>query len=112
MLQKEFSRVDNFTGYLTQFFDRVQAVNAPQTILDIPAGIGLFAAGLREQGHQVTCADINRERNDYGYADMNQRLPFDDAHFDTCLCLEGIEHLVNSVSFIQELCRVTKPTIL
>ena len=79
-----------------------------QRILDIPAGNGLFAGRLRQSGHQVVCADINRERPDYIFADLNETLPFADAEFDTCVCMEGIEHVMDSAALIGEFCRVTK----
>lgn len=109
MLEKDFSHTANFTGYMEQVFRIVQSGPRAQRILDIPAGNGLLAARVREAGHEVLCADINREKPDYIFADLNQRLPFADSAFDTCLCLEGIEHTLNPMGLISELCRITKP---
>ena len=79
-----------------------------QKILDIPAGNGLLAARLRESGHNVICADINSEKEDYILADMSETLPFDDKEFDTVICLEGIEHVLEPAKLIAELCRICK----
>ena len=109
MLETEFSHVPNFTGYMEVVFRIIQTEKRPQKVLDIPAGNGLLAARLRECGHEAVCADINREKPDYIYADLNERLPFSDQEFDTCVCMEGIEHVIDSAALISELCRVTAP---
>jgi SAM-dependent methyltransferase len=109
MLEKNFSHVGNFTGYMEIVFRAVQSGKSRQRILDIPAGNGLLSARLRECGHDAVCADINRAQADYVYANLDQPLPFADAEFDTCLCLEGIEHVVDSAALIKEFCRITRP---
>lgn len=109
MLDRDFSHVSDFTGYMAVVFGIIQEQAGHQKILDVPAGKGLLASRLREAGHEVTCADINRERADYVYADLNEPLPFQDAAFDTCICTEGIEHVLDPAALIRELCRVTRP---
>lgn len=109
MLSTDFSHVPNFTGYMGRVFAHVQAGPARQRVLDLPAGNGLLAAELRKAGHDVACADINRERTDYVYADLNERLPFGDVEFDTVVCLEGIEHVLDPQALIGELVRITRP---
>ncbi len=59
-------------------------------------------------GHEVICGDINRERADYRYMDMAKPLSVADGEFDAVICLEGLEHLVNPVRLIGELCRATR----
>lgn len=109
MLSTDYSHVPNFTGYMQQVFDHVRQGPARQRILDIPAGNGILSAKLAELGHDTVCADINRERSDYVYADLNAVLPFSDGEFDTVLCLEGLEHVLDPQQLIRELCRITKP---
>ena len=109
MLEREFSHVDDFTGYMEVVMDLVRAGPARQKVLDIPAGQGLLAKRLRTFGYEVVCADINRAAPDYFYADMSQPLPFGNGEFDTTICMEGIEHIVDSARLIHELCRITKP---
>jgi len=107
-MQKEFSHVSNFTGYMKIVFELVNNNIERQKILDIPAGNGLLAIKLRESGYDVICADINSEKEDYVFADMSEILPFDDEEFDTVICLEGIEHVLEAAKLIYELCRVCK----
>ncbi|MEA3365643.1 MAG: methyltransferase domain-containing protein, partial [Candidatus Hydrogenedentes bacterium] len=42
-------------------------------------------------------------------ADMNERLPFEDAAFDAVVSIEGIEHIERPFDFIRECGRVLKP---
>lgn len=109
MLEEDFSHVPNFTGYMKIVLQSVLKESATQKILDIPAGQGLLADPLRKEGHEVVCADINKAHPDYVYADLDQQLPFSDGEFDTCICMEGLEHVVDSSALIKELCRITKP---
>lgn len=109
MLERDFTHVANFTGYMGIVFDLVQSANEPQRILDVPAGSGLLAGRLRAAGHDAVCADINQEQPDYVYADLNAPLPFANESFDTCLCLEGIEHVIAPPALVAELCRLTRP---
>src|ERR1041385_6622795 len=109
MLERDFSHVSNFTGYMQTVLRLASNGNSHHRILDIPAGNGLLAERLRNDGHEVVCADINRARPDYVYANLGEALPFRDAEFDACLCLEGIEHVLDSISLVRELCRITKP---
>src|SRR5918911_87234 len=109
MLERNFSHVGNFTDYMQTVLHLADNPNCQQRILDIPAGNGLLADRLSEHGHEVVCADINRARPGYIYANLSEVLPFRDAEFDTCLCLEGIEHVLDSISLVRELCRITRP---
>lgn len=108
MSASRFSHVDNFTGYMKVVAEYFAARPQGLRILDLPAGNGLLADALRASGHTVVCGDINRERDDYRYVDMAAPLPFPDGEFDTTICLEGLEHLVNPVQLIGELARVTR----
>src|ERR1043165_6315456 len=104
--RERFSHVANFTGYMAVALRALEALPQGSRILDLPAGNGLLADALRDAGHDVVCADINRERPDYQYVDMTGPLPFRDAEFDAALCLEGLEHLVDPVQLVRELARV------
>jgi SAM-dependent methyltransferase len=106
---ERFSHVANFTDYMAVALRSLEKKPPGLRILDLPAGNGLLADALRTAGHEVVCADINRERPDYVYADMAEPLPFADAEFDAALCLEGLEHLVDPVRLIAELARVVRP---
>lgn len=106
---RQFSHVGNFTGYMEVVARHFTNHGKKLKILDLPAGNGLLSAALRETGHVVTSADINRERPDFHYVDMAAQLPFADREFDAVICLEGLEHLVNPVHLIGEFARVTRP---
>jgi len=109
MLDKDYSHVGNFTGYMEIVSRLVQSSAARQRILDIPAGNGQLSERLRAAGHAVVCADINHEKPDYVFADLSQPLPFKDGEFDTVMCLEGIEHVVDSAALVREFCRIIRP---
>ena len=108
MSAPRFSHVRNFTGYMQIVADYFAGQPGGRRILDLPAGNGLLADALRARGHAVVCGDINRERADYWYVDMEASLPFGDSEFDAAICFEGLEHLVNPVQLIAELSRVTR----
>lgn len=107
-IMKKFSHVKNFTGYMTKVYHEINKSPVKQDILDIPAGNGLLSEKLSKDGHNVVCADINSERTDYVYADMESTLPFEDQSFDTIMCLEGIEHVIEPSRLVSELCRISR----
>lgn len=107
---KDFTHVDNFTGYMRVVADFVtQNGKAGQSVLDVPAGNGLLGDELKAKGFAVTCADINSERLEYVYANMEKPLPFADGQFDFAICMEGIEHVINPHQLASELTRIIKP---
>ena len=106
--ERPFSHVPNVTDYMRTVAGIVGERRERQRVLDMPAGNGLLADRLRESGHEVICADINRERPDFVHADMEEPLPFEDGAFDTVLCLEGIEHVLDPALLVAELCRVCR----
>lgn len=104
---RPFSHVGNITDYMRIIAGLIGTAEKKR-ILDIPAGSGKFSDILRQAGHEVVSADINRERSDFVYADMSSKLPFADNEFDTVVCMEGVEHVVNPVQLLEELVRVCK----
>jgi 2-polyprenyl-3-methyl-5-hydroxy-6-metoxy-1,4-benzoquinol methylase len=83
-------------------------------ILDAPCGEGALAERLVDNNFDVVCADIDEayfklKGVPFKRADLNQRLPFDDASFEYIASVEGIEHLENPFSCIREFARILKP---
>ncbi|MBU2568268.1 MAG: class I SAM-dependent methyltransferase [Elusimicrobia bacterium] len=84
------------------------------TVLDIPAGSGLFTSILFENKYKVYAADILPEKMSFEkvkcvFADMNKRLPFEDNFFDAVVCLAGIEHVENPMFTLSEFFRILSP---
>lgn len=107
-MNKDFSHVQETTLYMEavkHVIDRLP----PGKLLDCPAGKGIIGDFARARGFTVTSADINEERKDFVYCDMDQPLPFADGEFDVTVSLEGVEHLLYPTAFLRELVRVTQP---
>ncbi len=106
---KQFTHVSGFTEYMSIVQKLVLNYGQPNLkILDMPAGNGLLSDNLRKHGHEVTCADINSEKPEYAFVNMEHELPFEDATFDAVICLEGIEHVLSPDKLVKEICRVVK----
>ena len=82
---------------------------AGQRVLDMPAGSGKFGDSLKALRFAVTYGDINQERADFAYTDMEKPLPFADNSFDWVICMEGIEHVLHPAKLVEELSRITAP---
>jgi len=109
MLTRDFTHDSSFTDYMKVVESIIVRSGKPsQTVLDLPAGNGLFAERLTSHGFRVTCGDINQEKAGYVYVNMEQALPFPDESFDFTVCMEGLEHVINPSEFVAELSRVTR----
>jgi 2-polyprenyl-3-methyl-5-hydroxy-6-metoxy-1,4-benzoquinol methylase len=83
-------------------------------VLEMAAGSGAFARRLAELGFSVEACDLFPEQFrvpevPVKFADLSERLPYDDESFDFLSCLEGIEHLEDQFAFIRECWRVLRP---
>jgi 2-polyprenyl-3-methyl-5-hydroxy-6-metoxy-1,4-benzoquinol methylase len=83
-------------------------------VLETAAGSGAFAKRLVELGFTVEACDLYPEQFrvpgvPVRFADMSERLPYEDASFEVLSCLEGVEHLEDQFAFIRECWRVLKP---
>lgn len=109
MNTRDFSHDSSYTDYMRVVETLVsQLGQASDKLLDMPAGNGLFAEKMRSKGFLVTAADINEERPDYAYVDMEKALPFTSDSFDFITCMEGVEHVINPTGLISEMSRVVK----
>lgn len=106
---REFTHDSTFTDYMRVVEGILTRLGkSSDSLLDVPAGNGLFADKMRSKGFKVTCGDINKERGDYVHVNMEEPMPFEPESFDLVTCMEGIEHVVNPSSLIAELSRVVK----
>ncbi|MEO6051795.1 MAG: class I SAM-dependent methyltransferase [Pyrinomonadaceae bacterium] len=82
-------------------------------LLDIPAGEGALAVRLKSLGYSVVCCDLYPEifqllDVEIWSGNMDSRLAFDDAAFETIVCVEGLEHIENPSNAISEFARLLK----
>jgi len=95
-------------------YDTVQTILADRPrsrVLDIPAGEGALAARLAADGFPVTAADLYPEMFclddvEIHSANLDNRLPFENASFETIVCIEGLEHIENPANAIREFSRL------
>ena len=99
---------------ITTLGDRMNRVGCGQSVLDAGASDGLFLEQLglsqhgtgfnilracvkkiRAEGYRACCGDLDR-------------LPFRDKTFDTVICCQALEHLVNPIHALQELERICR----
>src|SRR5918996_547794 len=107
---------DTFYGWLN--------LSAGEHVLEIASGSGGPALYLAKKFKcHITGLDINDEgiktatQNaleskitdaKFQFADMNQRLPFDDETFDAVMCIDSMNHFGDRLSVLQEWYRVLK----
>lgn len=79
-------------------------------LLDAGCAEGVQVEKYRKQGLDVTGLDAGYETELVTKGSLLE-MPFDDAHFDTVMCLDVLEHLSHSTQpqAMAELYRVTKP---
>ncbi|MEJ2274458.1 MAG: class I SAM-dependent methyltransferase [Woeseiaceae bacterium] len=82
-------------------------------VVDIPSGEGRASAMFARRGATVRAFDLYPEfTNVEGvrgeYADLNDRLPVDDAYADLLICQEGIEHMPDKITLFREFNRALK----
>lgn len=89
-------------------------------VLDAGCGPGIYAEELVERRAEVVAIDgsvpmVDRAHGRLGpraevlVADLDERLPFDDADFDLVVCALVIHHVRDRGATLRELCRVLRP---
>lgn len=81
--------------------------------VDIPSGEGRASYVFAKRGADVRAFDLYPEFTTVDgvkteFADLNDRIPMEDASADLLICQEGIEHLPNKVDLLAEFNRVLK----
>ena len=70
-------------------------------------GLDINEEGIKTANHQALNARITDAK--FQFADVDQRLPFDDETFDAVLCADSMNHFRNRLGDFQEWHRVLKP---
>lgn len=89
--------------------------NMPKgSLLDFPAGTGSLAWCLKNEGFDVSAADIAPEafqnpEIEIRHGDLNGLFPFEQGQFDYACFVEGPEHVENVFQCFREFARVIKP---
>lgn len=83
-------------------------------VLDFPCGHGFLSRHLRDNGCDVSSADIDPavfEPKDIPWteADLDGILPFEDETFDAICCVAGLEHTESPYNTIRRFRRVLRP---
>jgi len=108
---------DTFYSWLT--------LSAGDHVLEIASGSGGPALYLsRKFKYQITGIDINEEgiktanqqaldmgitNARFQFADVDQRLPFDNGTFDAVMCMDSMNHFRERLAYLREWHRVLKP---
>lgn len=100
-------------GAHQRVFDLLRARLDGGRVLDLPCGSGAFTHRLIDAGYDVVGGDVVQHpavpAECFRAANMNERLPFDDAYFDAVVSIEGIEHIERPFDFVRECRRVLRP---
>lgn len=91
----------------------------PQRVLDFGCHVGRAAASLREAGYEVVGVDLsesavrsarkNVPEVPFEVIPSENKIPFPDESFDTCIATEVIEHLFDVSGFLREIHRILVP---
>jgi SAM-dependent methyltransferase len=97
--------------------ERVEQILRDSTrgrLLDVPAGHGALAVGLKQLGFEVFGCDLypqifDAEGIEIKAGNLDDKLPYDDRSFDYVVCIEGLEHIENPANAVREFSRLLKP---
>ncbi len=107
-------RYDHKHRWLGYFYQISTVLDlAPHAVLEVGPGNGLVASYLRDNGVQVTTADIDRKLKPTVVASITD-LPFEQGVFDVSMACEVLEHLPfdDFPQALRELARVSKKYVL
>lgn len=91
------------------------------SVVDVGCGRGDFLKFINLD-YQISGTEVNKERVDYcnqalgqeavKVDNLDERLDFKDGSFDTVICLEVLEHLVDPQKALKELVRISRKRII
>lgn len=104
-----------------RYFQRFASFS-DRAVLDLGCGGGFMAEALADRGARVTGIDpaseaIAAAREHARMRDLaisydvgvGEDLPYDDARFDACICVDVLEHVTDRARVVCEVARVLKP---
>lgn len=117
--KKNISLESSYGGIIERGSLQFSLVNTESTVLDVGCGAGAYCKELQDKGRTVIGLDIlpkllnsARKRGvDVCLADA-QSLPFREKVFQTVLCFQTLEHILNDIEVIMQISRVMKKNIL
>jgi SAM-dependent methyltransferase len=80
--------------------------------VDYLVGEGYHAVGMDRHAVFLDVARERRFRGLFVQGDLAQRLPFADRSFDTTICLDVLEHVLDDTTTIRDLARVTRRRLI
>lgn len=129
MNERDFSKLYERTGHVQELqgetdlnqecIDEILKTTKNKQVLEVGCGRGYLANILSETGHEVTGCDIvisSELKNKFPkikfVAGNIERLPFNDASFDTVITTHTLEHVQNLPQAVKELRRVAKKELI
>lgn len=89
-----------------QIAEQLNQTCGPTTVLDVGCGANRVVKKFRELGVSAVGIDIN---HDADVIASGYKLPFKSNTVDLVICMEVVEHVVNSYGLLREITRVLKP---
>lgn len=104
-------------GIGSRFVAAVQITNyiscirtyASGKLLDLGCGKVPYYGIYRELVSENICVDWNDNQHLESALDLNKELPFPDERFDTILCTDVLEHIINPSGLFAEMTRILQP---
>lgn len=122
----EMHMVPGMFAHWAEMLVRIAAPQPGEHVLDVACGTGIgarlvaevFGRGGRVAGLDIDAGVIEVARRTAGRCGMQiewhcasaLEMPFDDAAFDLCLCLQGIQFFPDRVAGLAQIRRVLKPS--
>lgn len=108
---------EEYRGHYQRLFQRLK-LSKDHRVLDVACGTGGWLRTCARQGCGVAGIDLSDRAIDICksqlpggdfYAQPAESLPWEDDRFDVVTCLGSLEHFVDPVASLREMCRVAKP---